>query len=317
MANTTGIKRRILLDVDTGIDDALGIILAVKSEGVSIEGITTVNGNVSLAQATLNTCKIVEFLGMAEIIPVIPGADRPLVRAPFFEHRVHGQDGLGGALREMVPAKRPEPGYAPGYIVETVRKNPGEVALVMTAPLTNLALALHQCPELPSLVREVIFMGGAARTHGNVTPTAEYNIFADPEAARKVFHAGFPKLTMVGLDVTRQALLRDEHIAGLLQESIRRYVDESTAAYRRRYFQINGVQACAMHDPLAVAVALDPTLVASTAYYVDVETRSELCDGQTVCDFQGRLGRPANVQVCLEVDGDAFIHRFVEALNRP
>lgn len=309
-------KKRILLDVDTGIDDALGIMLAVKSGQFDMLGITTVNGNVSLEQATLNTCKVLEFLDASDI-PVVPGARRPLLRTPHFEHRVHGQDGLGGALADMQPAKRPEGGYGPDFIVETVRRYPGEVTLIMTAPLTNLALALHQCPELTELAAEVIFMGGAASTYGNVTPAAEYNIYADPEAARLVFQAGFPKLTMVGLDVTRRALLREEHIESLRQEKIRRYVDESTAAYRKRYEQINGVRACAMHDPLAVAVALDRDLVSSASYFVDVETRSELCDGQTVCDFQGRLGRPANMEVCLDVSGQAFIKLFTDALNRP
>ncbi|GGA24034.1 nucleoside hydrolase [Paenibacillus physcomitrellae] len=308
--------RRLILDVDTGIDDALGIMLAVKSGVFQIEGLTTVNGNVSLQQATLNTCKITEFLG-ASSIPVIPGADKPLIRRPVFEHRVHGNDGLGGALLNMQPSKRPEAGFGPDFIVETVLRHPGEVTLVMTGPLTNLALALHKCPDLIHHMAEVIFMGGVAGGLGNITPTAEYNAYVDPEAARAVLHAGFPKLTMVGLDVTRRALLRAEDIAKLTNPHIREYVTDSTSAYFDRYEERNGVRACAMHDPLAVAAAIHPELVTAKSYYVDVETRSELCDGQTVCDFQNRLGRPANVEVCMDLNEQAFIQLFVDTLNRP
>ena len=308
--------RRLILDVDTGIDDALGIILAVKSGAFQIEGITTANGNVSLDQATLNTCKITEFLEAYDV-PVIPGANEPLIRKPVFEHRVHGNDGLGGALLDMKPSKQPSSGFGPDFIVDTVMRHSGEVTLVMTAPLTNLALALRKCPSLVHHVAEVIFMGGVVTSFGNVTPTAEYNMFVDPEAARIVMEAGFPKLTMVGLDVTRKALLREEHIEQLTNPQIREYVAQSTSDYFDRYEERNGVRACAMHDPLAVAVALNPSLVTTKSHYVNIETHSELCDGQTVCDFQNRLMRPANMEVCLQLNEQAFIQLFIETLNRP
>ncbi|WP_223068335.1 nucleoside hydrolase [Paenibacillus caui] len=309
-------NKRIIMDVDTGIDDAIAIMLAVKSGRFNIEGITTVSGNVSLQQATDNTCKIAEFLG-ANDIPIIRGANQPYLRQPRFEHHVHGSDGIGGALADMRPTKRPYDGFAPDFIIDTVKRHPGEVTLIMTAPLTNLALALRKCPELIEQVDEVIFMGGVVTSFGNVSPMAEYNIFADPEAARIVFQAGFPKLTMVGLDVTRRALLRDEHIASLTNEAIRNYVRESTEIYVNRYEERNGIRACAMHDPLAVAVALDRTIVGTASHFVDVETKSELCDGQTVCDFQNRLQRVANMDVCLDLDEQAFMRLFIDTLNRP
>ncbi|WP_010500267.1 nucleoside hydrolase [Paenibacillus elgii] len=309
-------KQKVILDVDTGVDDALGILLAVKSGQFDMLGITTVNGNVSLDQATANTCKILQLLGAEASIPVIRGADRPLLRPHCFEHRIHGADGLGGALRDMEVRQGATEGFGPDYIVDGVRENPGEVTLIMTAPLTNLALALMKYPGLVNDVKEVVLMGGVVAGFGNVTPTAEYNMYVDPEAAKLVLRAGFPSLTLVGLDVTRRALLKDEHIAALGDTPIGRYVKESTADYMQRYSERNGVRACALHDPLAVGVALTREVVTTKPYYVDVETRSELCDGQTVCDFQNRLGQKPNVQVCTDVDADAFLRLFVQTLSR-
>lgn len=308
-------KQKIILDVDTGIDDALGILLAVKSGEFELLGITTVNGNVSLGKATENTCKILDLLQVGEKIPVVKGASQPLLRNVFFEHRVHGEDGLGGALRDTPVQTQPAEGFAPDFIIENVRKQTGQVTLIMTGPLTNLALAVRKWPELVHHVKEVIFMGGVVREHGNVTPTAEYNMYVDPEAAKVVFHAGFPELTLVGLDVTRKALLTEEHIRELGDTPIARYVKQSTSDYLERYFERNGVRACAMHDPLAVGVALCRDLVTTRKLYVDIETRSELCDGETVCDFQNRLMKEPNMNVCLDVDANAFFERFIRALK--
>ncbi|MEJ8545196.1 nucleoside hydrolase [Brevibacillus borstelensis] len=308
-------KEKVILDVDTGIDDALGIMLAVKSGRFDILGITTVNGNVSLAKATENTLKVLEFLGAEKEIPVVCGADRPIIRPTFFEHRVHGEDGLGGALRDASVKTQTATGFAPDFLIENVLRHDGEVTLIMTAPLTNLAVAVRKCPEIVRHVKEVIVMGGVVKDFGNVTPTAEYNIYVDPEAAKIVFHAGFPKLTLVGLDVTRKALLTEEHIAKLGDTPIGQYVKTSTGDYMQRYFERNGVRACAMHDPLAVGVALQKDLVTTRRLFVDVETRSELCDGQTVCDFQNRLAQTPNMDVCLEVDADAFLDLFIRTLQ--
>ncbi|CAN7509186.1 nucleoside hydrolase [Paenibacillus sp. LjRoot153] len=307
--------KKVILDVDTGIDDALGILLAVGSGEMEILGITTVNGNVSLDQATLNTCKVLQLLGMEQQIPVIKGANKPLLRTTYFEHRVHGKDGLGGALSDMQVHMYAVEGHAVDFIIEQVKQHVGEVTLIMTGPLTNLAMAVMKYPDLIHQVREVVVMGGVVQGFGNVTPTAEYNMYVDPEAAKIVLHAGFPALTLVGLDVTRKALLTEEHIRSLGDTPIGRYVKESTADYMQRYQERNGVRACALHDPLAVGVALNRELVTTRHYYVDVETRSELCDGQTVCDFQNRLAKPANVHVCMEVSADAFLDQFIRALR--
>ncbi|MCM3077675.1 MULTISPECIES: nucleoside hydrolase [Brevibacillus] len=307
--------KKIVLDVDTGVDDALGIMLAVKSGRFNLLGITTVNGNVSLSKATENTCKILDFLQVEQEIPVVRGASRPLLRHVYFEHRIHGEDGLGGALRDVQVRTEVKEGFGPDFMIEQVKKHPGEVTLIMTGPLTNLALAVSQYPELVDQVKEVIFMGGVVKEHGNVTPTAEYNMYVDPEAAKIVFHAGFPSLTLVGLDVTRKVLLNEAHIQELGDTPMAEYVKQSTSEYTQRYFQRNGVRACALHDPLAVAVAMSPELVTTRKLYVDIETRSELCDGQTVCDFQNRLMKEPNMQVCLDVDAPAFFEQFIRVLK--
>lgn len=304
------------MDVDTGIDDALGIMLAIRSGVLDVLGITTVNGNVSLEAATLNTMKILEFLQADPGIGVYPGASRPLLRRPHFEHRVHGEDGLGGALPDMIPSNRSRSEtYGPDFIIRQARRHPGEITLIATGPLTNVAIAVSNYPGIVHDLKEVIVMGGATGTYGNVTPTAEYNMYVDPEAAKLVLEAGFPRLALVGLDVTRKALLTDGDIGAIGDTAIARYVRDSTRDYMRRYRERNGVDACAMHDPLAVGMAIWPELYETKRYFVDVETKSKLCDGQTVCDVQNRLGREPNVDVCLRADSGEFIRRFIEVLR--
>jgi purine nucleosidase len=307
-------KDKLILDVDTGIDDAIGIILAVKSQKFDILGITTVNGNVSLNTATSNTCKILDLIEVDDI-PVIKGANTPLLRKPFFEHRIHGKDGLGGALKEVPVKHQISDGFAPDFIINSILSFPGEVTLVLTGPLTNLALAVKKCPQITKHVKEVIFMGGVVKGVGNVTPTSEFNAFVDPEAVKIVLHAGFPTITQVGLDVTRKALLTKEHIQLLQDERLADYINESTGDYQQKYFSRYGIHACAMHDPLAVGIAIQRNLVSTEKLYVDVETKSELCDGQLVCDFQNRLNKSPNLQVCLEIEHDAFFELFVRILN--
>lgn len=306
-------KQKLLLDVDTGIDDALGILLAANDPETDLIGITTVNGNVSLQQATINTLNVLALTGVQ--VPVVKGANTPLLRPPHFEKAVHGENGLGGALADIEPDILSAPGFAPDFIVEQASRYPGELTLVMTGPLTNLALALKKCPELPQLIKKVVYMGGAAFTYGNITPTAEYNMFVDPEAARVVLQAGFLSLTQIGLDVTREALLYKEHIDSLRASSVKDFVRECTAHYMERYELRNGIAACALHDPLAVAYAIRPELCETSFLYTDVETTSQICDGQTVCDLQNRLGKNPNVHIALKVDEEAFLSYFLTTIQ--
>ncbi|MCG3089879.1 nucleoside hydrolase [Sporosarcina cyprini] len=305
--------KKVIIDVDTGIDDAIGICLAAKSGQADILGITTVNGNTSLDQATINTTKVMKLLGR-EDVPIIKGADRPLLRDPHFEVSVHGNDGIGGALKEMEVTVNEE-GFAPDFIIEQAKEHKGELTIILLAPLTNMALAVRKEPRLKEWVKELVIMGGAVSAPGNITPTAEYNMYIDPEAAKIVFHSGIP-ITLVGLDVTQQTLLTEGDIERMNAGEVRDFVQESTVHYINRYFELTGNRACSMHDPLAVGVALDRSLVRTVPYYVDVETNSDLCDGHTVCDFKGWTKKEPNVNVCLEVDRERFIDTLVETLGR-
>ncbi len=192
---------KIILDCDPGIDDALAIAFAVGSPDIDLRGITTVAGNVGLDLTTSNAQRVGEFVG-ALGVPVTPGSPAPLLRPPMDARHVHGDTGLGGALLPP-PQSRPAGGHAIDYIIETIGADPGQITLVATGPLTNIALAVHRQPKLVSQVKDFVIMGGSSG-RGNVTPAAEFNIAADPEAAAIVFRAGWT-VTMVGLDVTLQA----------------------------------------------------------------------------------------------------------------
>ncbi|MET3574959.1 nucleoside hydrolase [Bhargavaea ullalensis] len=302
--------KKLLLDVDTGIDDAIGIILAAKR--AEVVGITTVNGNTSLDNATVNTLKVLKLIGR-EDIPVVRGADRPLLREPHFEVSVHGDDGIGGALKRMEIGEA-SPGFGPDFIIEQAEKHGGELTLVLTAPLTNMALAIRKEPRLKDWLKEVIIMGGAVRVPGNITPTAEYNMYIDPEAAKIVLHSGLP-VKLVGLDVTEQTLLTGSEIERMQGNPEGQFVKDSTGGYMKRYEEITGLHACAMHDPFAVGVAIDPSFAWTERLHVDVETNSDLCDGQTVADFSNWTGKEPNIDVCLEADSERFIEYLVETIR--
>jgi inosine-uridine nucleoside N-ribohydrolase len=271
---------RVIIDTDPGVDDALALLLAMRSPELKIEAITPVAGNVPLELTLPNALRMVEIAGRTDI-PVAAGAKAPLVRRLVTAAYAHGENGLGGAVFPE-PKIKPVTEPAAEFIRNVVRKYPGEVTLITLGPMTNIATALTADPELAGLVQSLVMMGGSL-SGGNITPAAEFNVYVDPEAARIVFQSGIP-ITMVGLDVTRKTSLTEDHVRML--EAAQNPVSQAAAKIARNAIDHNREQGFLvgpnMHDSLAVAAFLDPSLLKWKEYYVDVETAGELTAGETL-----------------------------------
>ncbi|WP_276354872.1 nucleoside hydrolase [Cohnella caldifontis] len=305
----------VILDVDTGIDDTLAIAYAAHSPELELIGLTTCFGNISLEDATRNSLLVLESLGID--VPVYPGASKPLFRdfLKKFATEVHGDDGLGNTV-QRAPAGKAQSTPAARFLVDAVRSRPKQVTIIAVGPLTNLALALMSDPEFADSVGQVVIMGGAVTVPGNVTPHAEANIYADPEAAEYVFRSGLP-IVLVGLDVTMQTLLSrdcvnewkraETPLSGFLADATSFYID----AYER--FR-PGIGGCALHDPLAVGVAIDPTFVRAVPMHVQVDLEGMYSLGRTIGDRRASPRLEPNMQVCLEVDAERFLKHFLERI---
>lgn len=271
---------RVIIDTDPGVDDALALLLAMRSPELKIEGITPVAGNVPLDLTLANALRMVEIAGRTDI-PVAAGAKVPLLRRLVTATYAHGENGLGGAVFPE-PKTRPIDEPAAEFIRSIVRKYPGEVTLIPIGPLTNIATALNLDSELAGMVRGIVMMGGSL-SGGNITPAAEFNIYVDPEAARIVFQSGIP-ITMVGLDATRKTSLTEEHVRTL--EAAKNPVSQAAAKIGRNAINNNREHGFLvgpnMHDSLAMAAFLDPSILKFKEYYVDVETTGELTAGETL-----------------------------------
>jgi pyrimidine-specific ribonucleoside hydrolase len=271
---------RVIIDTDPGVDDALALLLAMRSPELKIEAITPVAGNVPLELTLPNALRMVEIAGRKDI-PVAAGAKVPLMRRLVTATYAHGENGLGGAVFPE-PTAKPVATPAPELIRQIVRKYPGEVTLITIGPLTNVATALNSDAELAGMVRGLVMMGGSL-SGGNITPAAEFNVYVDPEAARIVFQSGIP-VTMVGLDVTRKTSLTDEHVRVL--EAFQNPVSQAAATIGRNAINHSRERGYLvgpnMHDSLAVAGFLDPSILKLQDYYVDVETTGELTAGATL-----------------------------------
>ena len=313
---------RVILDTDTGVDDALAILLAMRSPELRVEAITGVCGNTSLENCVRNIHLTLSALDAREMPVVAGGEDRPLVRGLTFAGDIHGDDGLGGVTRQVDadgrrtypdPDRRPSTIHAVDLILDLAGRFPGEFILVAVGPLTNIARAVMKDPDRMRGLREIIIMGGAFETGGNVSPVAEFNIHADPHAAQIVCDAGIP-LVFVPLDVTRQAFLDAGTIDRFAAEAGARavFVRDCTSRYVAFHRRNRGVNGCFLHDPLAVAVAAREDLVTTVPARVDVETAGDLTTGMTVSDLRSeRWGEP-NAKVCTAVDVQAFTRLFEE-----
>lgn len=307
----------IVLDCDTGVDDALAILYLIGA-GAEIVAAGSVHGNVTADLAANNTLRVLELVGRADV-PVAVGAARPLAQPLATAGWIHGEDGLGNT-HQSPPRGTPVSVSAAEQLANLARKRPGELTVVATGPLTNLALALMIEPKLPQLVNRVVIMGGVVDRPGNVSPYAEANIFHDPEAADLVFGAGWA-ITMVGLDVTMSVLLEGRWLEQIERSSsaVCMFASAILQHYLSLHEQWLGVRGCALHDPMAAAIALDADLATYRHLPVHVELRGERTRGATLCDMRPELPgtqrdtRPS-VAVATTVRGDEFRDRFVDAL---
>ncbi len=298
--------RRIILDVDTGTDDAVAIGLAVRSAAVELIAVTTVAGNVILPHTTDNTLRVLHHMG-ATATPVHAGYSRPLARPLHDAADIHGKSGLGSLILPESPAAARYPS-APQLIVDLVRAEPGALTLVFVGPFTNLAAAIALEPRLPELIAGLVVMGGALGA-GNVTPYAEFNIYCDPEAAAQVFDAC--KLTMVGLDVT--------HLTTMDRATWEKLATVGTPdavlvhGANADHFERRERERVYLHDPLALAVAIDPTLCTMKRGRVKVETATAWCAGQTTLteDADGPH------EVCVGVDTARALRLLADAFSLP
>jgi inosine-uridine nucleoside N-ribohydrolase len=320
--------QKMLIDTDTASDDAVALIMALRSPEVEVLAVTIVAGNVSLAQGSRNARYTVELCGRR--VPVHEGAVRPLLREPYLATFFHGKDGLGDQGYPP-PRTPPAAGHAVTAIIDTVRAHPG-LTLVTLGPLTNVALALAQAPDLAEKVGRCVVMGGAACTVGNVTPAAEYNIWCDPEAARLCFRSTLP-IEMVGWEHCRGAAALDEKDIAYcrsLDTPLARFTIDCNETALRANRELFGEPGISLPDPVAMAVALDPTTATRTSrHWVDVECEGTLTRGQTVVDELGvvkrglesttgwewRGSREPNVTVCWAIDVPRFKERLFRALR--
>jgi purine nucleosidase len=341
-------RTALILDVDTGIDDSLALLYAVASPEAELVAVTCVGGNVDARQVERNTRAVLELAGRADL-EVALGREQPLMRPVETTPETHGPQGLGHA--ELPAPSHPlSKRHAVDVIIDEARTRPGEITLVTCGPLTNLALALLREPELPILLKGWVLMGGAYRHPGNTAPTSEWNIHCDPEAARIAFSAWGASATAhghglpvaLGLDVTEKAKVVPEHLVALARAAgstpddslalargedpmhatrsvasnpIVRYVADALRFYMEFHAGYDGFYGAFIHDPLAVAAALDPSLITTKAVAVDVELAGTLTTGETVTDWRGVWGRPPNLEVAIDADADEFLRRFVERVG--
>ncbi|MEN9229403.1 MAG: nucleoside hydrolase [Thermostichus sp. DG02_5_bins_236] len=307
--------RSLIIDCDPGQDDAVALLLALASPELHLLGITTVAGNVSVQQTSSNARRICELAGHPQV-GVYAGCPRPLLRTLETAEQVHGKTGIDGA--DLPEPKMPlGSAHAVQYLIETLMAAPQPVTLALLGPMTNLAVALVQQPQIVEHIDRLVFMGGSA-FEGNVTPAAEFNILTDPHAAQVVLSAGIREVVMLGLNVTHQVISTPERIERI--RALGTKVGQTVAAMLTFYgkFDIEryGLPGGPLHDPCVIAYLLESQLFRMKPCYVEVETASPLNLGRTVVDRWGSSHQPANAQVAFEVDAQGFYDLLTERLSR-
>jgi purine nucleosidase len=309
--------RHFLIDTDAGSDDAVALVMALCHPEVQVEAITVVAGNVPVDQGVQNALYTVELCQQA--VPVHRGMPAPLTRALETAQFVHGQDGMGD-IGLPLSGRSPTSMDAIGVLHETIHRFSGAITLVTLGPLTNIALALRQDPSLAQAVSECVVMGGTGQGHGNMTPVAEYNFWADPEAARIAFESGMA-IKMVGWDISRTyAVFNPEDTAALrgLGTPLARFCVDIQGAVEQFALSTTKLAGYDLPDPIAMAIALDPSVATRTQRcFVAIETVSSLCRGQSVVDRLSLLGREPNAEVVLEASRERFLRVLYDAVGGP
>jgi purine nucleosidase len=330
-AATSSKVQRVIIDTDPGVDDSIAILLALRSPELKVEAITPVCGNVPLELTLPNALRLVEIAGRTDV-PVAPGASHPLTRRLVTAKSAHGNNGMAG-VEFPAPTTKPSRESANEIISRIVRETPGEITIVALGPLTNIATVLRADPEIAEMIRGIAIMGGSL-SGGNVSPSAEFNFYVDPEAARIVFDSHIP-LTMVGLDVTRKVLLHEDHVK--LLEAAKNPISQAAGRLMRatieRLRDSRNPPAMAMHDPLTVASLIDPSILTLRDYYVEIETSGELTAGESVGYQRAPMHKSApletsepeppesvqtftpNARVGVEVDSEKFFNLLIPRLT--
>ncbi len=305
---------KIILDCDPGHDDALAMMLAVASPKIELMAVTTSAGNQTPDKTLNNALRMLTLLKHNEI-PVAAGNQSPLIGNLHTAGNVHGSTGLDGA-KLPVPSFKPLKIPAINLMANIIYKTKEKITLVVTGPMTNVALFLRVYPQLAKRIKRIVFMGGAMGT-GNWRPSVEFNIFVDAEAAKIVINSGIP-LVMAGLNVTHKALIRKEEIKSLnnINNSIAHAFHDLLNFFDIYYSDPKwGFNGAPLHDPCTVSWLIDPSLFQSKIMNVDVETKGELTQGETVCDFYNLTGKRKNAKVLLDIDRDRFIQLIIDSLK--
>jgi purine nucleosidase len=299
--------RRFLIDTDTASDDAVALVMALRYPGVQVEVITVVGGNVPVDQGVQNALYTAELCGKQ--VPVYRGVAAPIMRPLETAQHVHGSDGMGD-IGLPLSGRAATPGHAVTALIETINRFAGDITLVTLGPLTNIAVALLQDPSIAAKVETCVVMGGTGQGYGNVTPVAEYNIWADPEAARIVFESGLP-LTMVGWDVSRTYAVFDPAEAARVRglgTPLAKFCMDIQRVVNQFALNVTRLEGFDLPDPMAMAVALDPRVATRTKrLYVEIEASSISCRGQTIVDHLQITGQEPNVNVVLEASRERFL----------
>lgn len=296
-------KTKIILDCDPGHDDAVAIMLAAREPSLELLGVSVVAGNQTLENTQRNARNVLQWLGAD--IPVYAGCDRPMVRDKVIAADIHGSTGLDGPVFPPL-LKRLEPEHAVQFLIRTLLESEGDITVVTTGPMTNLAMAMRLEPKITEKIRRIVLMGGSF-TNGNVTPAAEFNIIADAEAASVCFRSGRP-ITMVGLDVTRKALCYPEIVErmGRIGNRASNLFVALMGHFCKTQKQIFGWEGGPLHDPVTIAYLIDPEVLVTKPMNVQIDIRSTQSYGRTNCDYYGYQKLPPTADVAVDIDVARF-----------